>query len=215
MQRSRVDSVYDQIRQGILDGEYRPSQRLVETQLAETYHAGRHIVRLALERLRAEGLVTIGPNRGAVVAPLDLDDAIDILLAREVLEGAAARLAAERVTLEEIGHLDEMLQSMREAIEKREFDRYSHLNVEFHGVIYDVCGSKRIPELIRVLRARVVRSQFRTILIPGRAHQSHAEHQAIFEALKARDGRAAEEAARAHIAALRSVLAEAWELVRS
>src|SRR5690606_19562717 len=65
MQRSRVDSVYDQIRQGILDGEYRPSQRLVETQLAETYHAGRHIVRLALERLRAEGLVTIGPNRGA------------------------------------------------------------------------------------------------------------------------------------------------------
>ncbi|BAS28195.1 GntR family transcriptional regulator [Limnochorda pilosa] len=215
MSRNRVEYVYNQIRQGILDGEYSPSQHLVETHLAETYDVGRHIVRLALERLSAEGLVTIGPNRGAIVSQLTLEDVVDILLAREVLEGAAARLAAERISQETLDDLNDLLDVMREAIDKREFDRYSQTNVRFHGRIYEASGSKKIPELIRVLRARVVRSQFRTILVPGRAEKSLEEHRAIVEAFRTGDGSVAEEAMRAHIAALRETITESWELVRS
>lgn len=150
MRKSRVDEVYEKIRQGILDGSYLPSQHLVETHLAETYGVGRHIVRLALERLSAEGLVTIGPNRGAMVAQLTLEDALDILLVREVLEGAAARLAAERVTAQDLKVLEGCLATMREAIDKGELDRYSQTNAQFHAAIYNASGSKKIPKLLNL-----------------------------------------------------------------
>lgn len=215
MRKSRVDEVYEKIRQGILDGSYLPSQHLVETHLAETYGVGRHIVRLALERLSAEGLVTIGPNRGAMVAQLTLEDALDILLVREVLEGAAARLAAERVTAQDLKVLEGCLATMREAIDKGELDRYSQTNAQFHAAIYNASGSKKIPKLLNLLGARMVRSQFRSMLIPGRAEASYGEHRAIFEALQARDPERAEQAMRRHIATLRETIRTSWDLVRS
>ncbi|MBO8140799.1 MAG: GntR family transcriptional regulator [Firmicutes bacterium] len=211
--RNRIDSVYNKIREGILAGKYAPSQHLVEAQLAQEYGVGRHIVRLALERLDATGLVTIEPNRGAIVARLTLEEAIDILLAREVLEGAAARLAADRISDEALDRLAELIAQMRAALDNRDYDCYTETNVQFHKVIYDACGSRKIPELIASLRARVVRYQFRTALIPGRAEQSLAEHGAIYESLRVRDGRKAEEAMRTHIAMLRQTLQEAWELL--
>ncbi len=214
VQRSRLDEVVDVIREGILSGEYYPAQRLVESRIARELGVGRHIVRLALERLQVEGLVVIEPNRGAAVARLTLEEALDILLAREVLEGAAARLAAERATPGQLARLSELVASMKEAVALREYNRYTQYNGLFHQVIYEACGSKKIPELIGVLRARMVSFQFRTVLVPGRAEQSLEEHRRILEALRQRDPQAAEEAMREHIATLRRVIAEAWQLLR-
>lgn len=215
MSRNRIDAVYEVIRDRIIRGDYYPSQHLAESHLARELNVGRHIVRLALERLDLEGLVTIHPNRGAVVTRIQLEDAVDILHAREALEGAAARLAARRIDEAALAHLGRLLERMQQAIEERDFDGYSETNARFHQVIYDASGSVQIPGLINTLRSRLVRFQFRTILVPGRAHQSLAEHRRIYEALLARDEDRAEQAMRAHIANLRNTLTEAWELVRT
>ena len=214
MTRASVQSVHEAIRAAILNGEFSPAQHLVEAQLAERFNAGRHIIRLALERLDAEGLVTIEPNRGAVVTRLTLEEAADILLAREGLDGAAVRLATDRITDEQLRALKELTERMEEAIGATDYNRYSEYNHRFHAIIYDACGSRKIPELIASLKARVVRFQFRTILVPGRAPRSLAEHQRIYEALARRDPDEAERAAREHVAHMREALSQAWELVK-
>lgn len=209
MAGSQATNVYNEIKKRILEeGYYRPSQRLIEAQLAEDYKVGRHIIRLALTRLDAEGLVTMEPNRGATVATVSLEEATDILRAREVLEGAAARLAVEGITEEQLEELRSIRTEMTTALADNQLDRYSQANVRFHDIIYDACSSKKIPEIIASLRARVVRLQFRTILLPGRGPRSLAEHTAVLEALERRDGDAAERAMREHIRSLRESLAD-------
>lgn len=209
MAESQANTVYTQIKKRILEeGYYRPSQRLIEAQLSEDLKVGRHIIRLALTRLDAEGLVRIEPNRGATVATVSLEEAKDILMAREVLEGAAARLAAERISDEQLHTLRAIRDEMAHRLDENQLDLYSQANVKFHGIIYEACGSTKIPEIIASLRARVVRIQFRTILLPGRGKRSLAEHTAILEALERRAGEEAETAMRAHINSLRQALSD-------
>lgn len=209
--KGTTQSVYAEIRKRILEeGFYRPSQRLIEAELAEDLQVGRHIIRMALTRLDAEGLVRMEPNKGATVATVSIEEARDILLAREVLEGAAARLAAERIDETRLSSLRETLRQMEQALRENQLDRYSQGNVRFHAIIYEASGSKKIPELIASLRARVVRFQFRTVLIPGRSERSFAEHTKIFAALEAHDASAAEEAMRGHMRALRDALSDPY-----
>lgn len=210
MAKGTAQEAYAEIKKRILEeGFYRPSQRLIEAELAEDLKVGRHIIRTALTRLGAEGLVRIEPNKGATVATVSLEEARDILLAREVLEGAAARLAAERIDDAMLANLRETLSQMEQALRENQLDRYSQGNVRFHSIIYEASGSKKVPEVIASLRARVVRLQFRTVLIPGRSESSFAEHTKILAAIEAHDAAAAEEAMRAHMRALRDALSDA------
>ncbi|HEX6971970.1 MAG TPA: GntR family transcriptional regulator [Limnochordia bacterium] len=209
-----AESAYEAIRQKIVDGEYLPSQRLVETQLAQELGFSRHNIRVALDRLHSDGLVRLEPHRGATVATLNREDCLDILVARETLEGEVARLAARSATTEQLLALQETLEIMRDALTSGDFDRYSSHNITFHKLIYQASGNHTIPELISLLRLRLVRLQLRTILIPGRSEQSIAEHEAIYQAIASRDEAAADTAAREHMRNLRSTVAKAWTLVR-
>lgn len=209
-----AQAAYEAIRQRIVAGEYYPSQRLVEAQLAQSLGLSRHNVRTALDRLHLDGLVRLEPNRGATVATLSLEEALDILRAREALETEAALLAARRVTDEQVATLASHVERMRRALADSEWDVYSATNVLFHQTIYEASGNRTIPDLIKTLRLRLARLQLRTILIPGRSDRSLAEHVAIYEALRARDAEAAADAARAHVSSLREAIEKAWSLVR-
>lgn len=93
---STVDALVAALRPRILDGDLAPGERLREQQLSDDYGVARHTLRAALQKLAAEGLVTIEPNRGARVSELaatDLDALADLRIALEV---EAARLALER-----------------------------------------------------------------------------------------------------------------------
>ena len=206
--------VYHQIKQRILDGVYAPSQRLIESSLAEELGVGRHKVRAALDRLHADGLVQIEPNRGATVKSLELPEVLDILIAREALEAGVASLASERIEAGQIQQLQECLDTMQAALSEGEYDRYSATNRHFHQVIYQASGNETLPQLITSLRQRLVRLQIRAILIPGRTQNSLAEHEAIFQALQAKNPASAERAARAHMRGLRDAIQKAWQLIR-
>lgn len=212
--KSASDIAFERIRRRIIEGEYRPSQRLVEATLAASLGVSRHNVRVALDRLQSVGLVHIEPNVGATVAALTLDDALDTLRAREALEVEVARMATSRIDDEAADRLDALVATMRQALAEDEFDRYSATNRAFHDAIFELSGNRTIPELIGLLRLRMAQLQLRTILIPGRAERSLAEHAAICEALKARDPVGTEAAVRTHIGQLREAIKKAWSLVR-
>ena len=204
---SPSDSAYETVRRKIIDGEYHPSQRLIEAQLAQSLGLSRHNVRTALDRLAADGLVKLEPNRGASVATLDLGDAVDILVAREAL-------AAENVTDEQIQRLGELIAAMRDALSAEEYPDYSATNVRFHHLIHEASGNRTMPELIATLRLRMSRLQLRSILIPGRSERSILEHEAIYQAVAERDPEAAAEAAARHMRSLREAISKAWSLVK-
>ena len=212
-EKSATDIAYERIREKIVEGEFRPSQRLVEATLAERLGVSRHNVRVALGRLQSDGLVRIEPNHGATVATLGLEDALDILVAREALEAEVARHAAIEVTPAELEQLDVCLATMKLSLEQSEFENYSETNRTFHQIIYRASHNRTMPELIGLLRLRMARLHVRTILIPGRSDKSLAEHTAIYEALRARDADAAERALRAHMKSLREAIRKAWNLV--
>lgn len=214
VEKSASDKAFEEIRRRIIDGDYRPSQRLVESALATSLGVSRHNVRVALDRLHSVGLVKIEPNVGATVIALTLDDALDALRAREALEVEIARMAVDAIDDATVARLEQRVRAMRESLDAGEYDRYSATNHAFHDTIYAATGNRTIPELIGLIRLRLAQLQLRTILIPGRSERSLAEHTAIYEGLKNRDADETEAAVREHIGQLREALTKAWNLVR-
>jgi DNA-binding GntR family transcriptional regulator len=179
---------------------------------------GRAAIRTALIRLEQEDLVEREPNRGARVRMISLPRAIEILQAREVLEGLTASRAAERITPKDAASLRSDLAAQRSQLDRGDLLAASDANAAFHRRIVAIARHETAERLISSLHAQMVRFQYRTILSPGRSEKSFAEHLAIADAIDAGDARAAERAMRKHIAnvtaALQSAVADGVGSVR-
>ena len=196
------------VREAILNGEMSPGQRLVESELMETFHATRGSVRSAIEDLGGEGLVERIPNRGARVRRVSLDEAISILECRAVLEGLLAARAAGRATKKQIAALSKLGKAMSRAVDSGEVTTYSQLNSQLHEEVSRIADQSVASDLIGRLRAQIVRHQFRLSLRPGRPQVSLAEHLAIIAAIEKGDANAAERAARKHVQSVINALVE-------
>ncbi|MGH3301891.1 MAG: GntR family transcriptional regulator [Streptosporangiaceae bacterium] len=203
--------VVEEVRAAILQGEYAPNQRLIETDLCERFSTSRFIARAALQQLSAQGLVEFQRNRGARVRDISLDEAIEITQVRKLLEGLHAALAAERITRAEAGSLRMIVKDMRAAVGSAEPLRYSDLNARLHAAIRDIAAHQTSARLLRQLRDQTVRHSFSLSLVPGRALVSLPQHEAIVAAVTARDPMAAEQAMHEH---LQSVI-NAFEALRA
>jgi len=194
-----ADEAYARMQQAIRSGQLMPGERLVETELAERWGLGRNAVRTSLARLEQDGLVERLPFRGARVRVIGEAEAVEILEARSVLEGLAARHAAGRITPAQVAELREILKQMQEHHRAGDLMATSELNSVLHRHIIEVADLPLVAGLIDRLHAQNVRHQFRTVLAPGRAAQSLAEHRAIVDALETGDGEQAETAMRTHL----------------
>jgi DNA-binding GntR family transcriptional regulator len=199
----QTDAAYQYIKQRILEGSYKPAQKLNESELAEAIGVSRNTVKKALLSLQQENLVQIEDNKGASVQSYTLEQVKNYLEIREVLEGLVARKAAGNISDEELNELEQVLARMHLCIQENKLDEYSRSNQDFHKVIYNTSKNDEAVEMITIIRTQLIRYHFRTILVPGRTQASYNDHLRIFEALKARDGKAAEEAVRDHIANVR------------
>jgi DNA-binding GntR family transcriptional regulator len=204
-------AVVDEVRAAILQGEYAPNQRLIETDLCERFSTSRFIARAALQELSAQGLVEFQRNRGARVRDISLDEAIEITQVRKLLEGLQAARAAERITKTEAASLRAIVKDMRAAVSSAEPLRYSDLNARLHAAIRDIAAHQTSARLLRQLRDQTVRHSFSLSLVPGRALVSLPQHEAIVAAVTARDPVAAEQAMHEH---LQSVI-NAFEALRA
>jgi DNA-binding GntR family transcriptional regulator len=188
------------LREAIVGGRLQPNERLVEADLIEMLHASRSAIRIALVRLAQEGLVEREPNRGAKVRLVDEEEAAEILESRMVLEGLAARYAARNVTKTEVDELRTIVREMRSLLDTGDLLGVSDLNARLHVRLLEIAGNETVARLVAMLSSQLVRFQYKTILLPGRAEQSHAEHRAILDAVANHDPDAAEQAVRDHVA---------------
>lgn len=208
-------TVLERLRQLILVGEYEPDERLVEEQLAERLQVSRTPVRQALTMLEAEGLVEIAPNRGAVVCSFGVEEVWDVYDLRAVLEGYAARRAAERIREEELVRLRALV-GEQETVEPgslrdhaEEIRRLVELNQDFHGTIVAASRNRRLEKLVgRTVEVPLVFKAF-FWYTPEKRHISNHYHRQILRALEHHDGERAEIVMREHVYEGRDFVIEA------
>jgi DNA-binding GntR family transcriptional regulator len=201
-----TDQAYDRLREQLTQGQLLPGQRLVEADLVDELGVSRAVVRSVLSRLAHEGLLEKEPNRGARVRRVSEAEAGEITEARSVLEALAARYAAERATAEDVDAMCMLLAAMRDLLAAGSLLAYADCSSRLRVLVVAASRHGTAQQLIANLRAQMVRFQYRTILVPGRAAQSLSEHTALVDAVSAHDPEAAEAAMRAHLAHVSSNL---------
>jgi len=209
----QTEHVYGYIKERILNGSYLPSQRLLESKLSEEIGASRHTIKKALLKLSQDNLIKLEDNKGAVIRAFTLEEVINFLQIRTVLEGLICRLAAKHITDDELNELERILADMNVYMSHGELDDYSKLNTAFHNIIYAASKNQNAVDIVQSIKTQMIRMQFRTSLIPGRSKLSYEEHCKIFAALKANYEELAEEAAKNHILNVMHTIEENYSLI--
>jgi DNA-binding GntR family transcriptional regulator len=193
------DEVFTSLRNAILSGHFKPGERLVEKDLAEQLDISRTPIREALRKLELEGLVAYEPRKGVVVVGVSSDDALEIYMIRAVLEGLAAKLAANKRTKDELNKLKKLLFGMEECIQKDKISKLTSLHASFHTFIAELSKSPRLYQMIISLHDYVKNFAEIPCYLPGRLLRGWEEHKEIVDAIDNRDDARAENAARNHI----------------
>jgi DNA-binding GntR family transcriptional regulator len=204
--RSASVAATELIRSAILEGRLEPGQRLKEEELARELGISRTPVREALLVLQTEGLIDSAPNRGASVRSYELDDLDDLYLLRALLESFAARLAATRITDDEIAELrasNERFVALRARDDIVELVRE---NVRFHDVILAAARSERLAQMVRgVVQLPLVYRSY-VWYSPGQKLISEHYHRQLTAALAAHEPERAELVMKEHVLEARDFL---------
>lgn len=191
--------VFQEIREDILKGKYKENEELREATLGKELGVSRTPVREALRQLELEGLVHIIPNKGAYVTGITEKDVHDIYMTRSLLEGLCARWAAEHITAEQIGELEEILLLSEYHLDRENPEQYAELDGKFHEVLYDACESRILKHILSDFHKYVQLARKRSVKKEDRARKSLEEHREILNALRAGDPDLAEKLANTHI----------------
>ncbi len=194
---------YETIWRAIRNGELAPGQALTEVALAKWCGVSRTPIREALSRLVSEGLVE-RTSRGPMVRQRTIEEIFNIYEVRIVLESTAARAAAERRT-------DLDLTMLRAALE-----RYEEMDVEvspavvsgarkFHEAVWTVARNETLTDTLARLDMLVPRFPNTAMADKEQRSRTATQHRALFDAIEARDGDAAAEAARTHYIEARDI----------
>jgi DNA-binding GntR family transcriptional regulator len=210
IQRERaVDAVYQALRQAILGSLMKPGERLNVDDLAQKLGVSLTPVRHAIQQLATEGLVEIRPRSGTFVASLTSAEISDTFDVRCALECLAAEKAVQRATAAQTKRLREVLVQLRKPVQTDE-DRKEHerLNLEFHHVLIDGSGNKRLIEMYEALNAhiKIARLHGSDEDWVRRVDDEHAEHERIVAAFEKRDAAELVAAVKAHIERARDAM---------
>ncbi len=198
------------LRELVLNGGFLPGRRVSEVPLAARLGVSRTPLRMALTRLQHEGLLDTLPGGGFVVREFSLADISDAIEIRGVLEGTAARLAAERLAghheLSEIRACSQSIATLvRDPLTEAAFADYLRLNAAFHRLLADLAKSEMLRQSLDRIQALPFASpsafvsselelpESREILVVAQEH-----HRAIVEAIELHEGARAEAVAREH-----------------
>ena len=195
--RSKTETVQEYVLSKIRSGEIQPGQRLQQDVLAEELGVSSTPVREALRRLEAEGLVTHVPNKGVTVSDADSPEVREAYAIRALLEGHATRLAATRLSEQELDLLKSLHVSMRELRSVGDLHACSAINDRWHVTIYRASGSKLLEKMIRMAWTACPLDAIWSVA--GRSTSSISEHERVMNALLARDADEADRAMADHI----------------
>ncbi len=198
----------DKIREAILTGKFSPGQRLVERDLWQSLGISRTVVREALQHLQAEGLITIIPYKGPVVATLTLQDANALYEVRGSLESLACAGFAKNASDVQIKALRAALEFLRTPQASSTAKNLLDAKNAFYATLLEGCGNKVIGEILTQLNNRVSVLRRVSLGSPGRLAQTLLELEEVVQAVERRDAQTAARLAAAHVA-------KAAEIVRA
>ena len=176
--------VFENIRKAIIEGVLKPGERLMEIQLSEQLGVSRTPVREAIRMLELEGLVVMLPRKGAYVANISKKDLMDILEVRVGLEGLAAYCATDRMTKDHIKKLETISQELEEAVYKNDVGTMLAKDEEFHTLIFEATGNKRLISMMINIWETVYRFRLMYMSDYSSAVNIVDEHKKIIEAFK-------------------------------
>src|SRR5262245_5229526 len=195
--RSRAGFVYESLRDAISDGRIATGERVREEEIARNLGVSRTPVREALQRLQQRGLLVVGAGRGLVVAQLSQHQVMQLYAMREILEGSAARFAAQHATETDIAILYRLQRELANA--ERDAMLLVMLNRRFHQAIYEAAHNQYLLQTLNLLHDSLALLHNTTFRMPNRRSESDEEHRRIVAAIEKRDPERAEQAARDHI----------------
>jgi DNA-binding GntR family transcriptional regulator len=175
------ESIVDSLRAEILRGALKGGQVLRQDEIAARFGVSKIPIREALVQLKAEGLVTFYPNRGAFVSELSAVEADEIYVMRIALETAVLMRAIPHLTITRLKQAEEIL----DAIDREEnIARWGELNWEFHATLYSPAGLPRLMDTIQTLHSNIAR--YLVLYLAGMDYQkkSQQEHRALLKACR-------------------------------
>ncbi len=193
-----ADVVHAVLRHSIIHGQLRPGSRFRAEEMAKQLGMSRTPVREAHLRLEAEGLLTVKPGVGLVVAEFSEEEVIETYAIREALEGMAARLAAEHASARDLDVIRSVAAELKDACKASDFARLREGSGAFHLAVARAARNARLHATIAEIQDTFRRFVPSTMTNAERGAEAVAELEAILHAIETRDPEAAERAARAH-----------------
>lgn len=191
MLHNRVCSV---LRQAILKGDFKPGERLVQTELADQIGVSRMPIREALRTLELEGLIIMQPHKGAVVRKIKKEDIQEIYELRAILEAMALKKSVNEFKQSDIEELSKLHEIMLQTDSSQKYVEY---NAKFHHILVNHCKSSRLLSFIETVSNGFALDTPQ--IIPGQIQKSNKEHAAIVKAIVEGDAEKASEYLSQHI----------------
>ena len=205
--QTRADEAFECLQTAIVKGELAPGEKIGELEICQRFQLTRGPVREALGRLESRGLLVRRPHAGVKVVSVSAEELLELYHIREVMEGLAARQAAERMTDQEIADLQATLDSHEAMIEQAQGQAYYQAEGDYdfhHRIATGSRNTKLAQMLLGDLYYMVRMYRYRLSTSAGRPHMALGEHRRIVEAIAQRDGELAEFLMKRHINAARS-----------
>jgi len=201
---SLVNAIVERIEIGILFGEYKPREHLIQDQLAEKYKVERNIIRAALKKLEERGVIEHFPNRGSQIKEFSAQNAKDLYALRALLESRAAEWAAARIRPAVIRQLESLSDSMEKKLRKGEYRAFTLEHEKFHQLIFETADNAYLLKMIKELRGAstsIRNFSYSRYSLPEAKDQLFAEHEQMIQYLKKKEGQKLGKLAVAHIQA--------------
>ncbi|WP_108445563.1 GntR family transcriptional regulator [Halomonas denitrificans] len=197
--RSNAQRLRDALEDDIINGRRTPGERLDTEALCREFDVSRTPVREAVQQLVASGLVTVVPKKGTFVAKVGLDQLIEMFEVMAELEGMCGRLAARRISEEELVALREAMERCEVAARGGDTDEYYYENEGFHHAIYAASHNGFLADEARQLKQRLKPYRRLQLQVRQRMGRSLAEHREILDAIEGGDAASAERLMRDHV----------------
>lgn len=194
---SAEDEAYQHLLNGICQGGYATGERLIAEDIASELGMSRMPVRGAFKRLASEGLVTLRPNRGAVVSGLDLQQMREVFEMRGALEGLAIRLATAQLNERHLARLERLLDEMDEC--REDSAEWVSRHRLFHEYLCSLSGRPRLQQHITSLYALIEPYMRMWLQHVDKPLSAREEHSAILDALRSGQALEAERVLVEHI----------------
>jgi DNA-binding GntR family transcriptional regulator len=182
--QNKRSNVFAVLRDQIVDGHYPQGVKLIEQDLAQEFGVSRAMLREIFAELEIHGLVEKLPNRGTMVRRIDSRSLLEVMEIREVLEGLAARLAAQKSKPSDWRDLEkEFGEPFEQIVKNLDFEKYLDFVAYFRERMVTAAQSEELCKLIIPIYAKIRIVQRRIAILPGRMQQAIKEHRAVLKAI--------------------------------